>query len=314
MERTYLEVPFKQKDEAKALGARWDPQRKQWFAEPGTDLVGLARWLPGSAGSSSSCGSGAAGSAIAPPLAVARRPVATPFLPVAERRALAAGPPLALYTDGACKGNKDVKSKSCPAGWGVVVVEDTDGNGSAGSGAHSQGRAKVELFGPVVLDANSEAFLGAEVCSNNTGELSAICEALLWLRDYEASPRPAVIYYDSTYAANITTGAYRAQKNQRLAKTAQSLFREVQSSRNGNVKLVHVKGHSGAKWNEFADALANRGATGVCCEQGRWAPKSARTAPAVPSAKRDRPSGAEEDDDDAEAMPPSAKRSRITGV
>lgn len=27
----YLEVPFKEKDEAKRLGARWDPNMKKWY-------------------------------------------------------------------------------------------------------------------------------------------------------------------------------------------------------------------------------------------------------------------------------------------
>jgi len=44
--RTYLAVPFKEKDEAKALGAKWDAQAKAWYAPEGTDLEqsGLARW------------------------------------------------------------------------------------------------------------------------------------------------------------------------------------------------------------------------------------------------------------------------------
>ena len=38
-------MPYSQKDEAKAAGARWDPQAKRWFApHPGTP--GLARWTP----------------------------------------------------------------------------------------------------------------------------------------------------------------------------------------------------------------------------------------------------------------------------
>eukprot|EP00969_Alexandrium_andersonii_P146779 6491212-Alexandrium_andersonii.AAC.1 len=49
----------------------------------------------------------------------------------------------------------------------------------------------AELFGPVVLDPNSGLYLGAEVASNNTGELCGICEALLWLRDCEPSGAPA---------------------------------------------------------------------------------------------------------------------------
>ena len=43
--RVYLEVPFAQKNEAKALGCRWDPHRVQWYAPPGTDLQPLQPWL-----------------------------------------------------------------------------------------------------------------------------------------------------------------------------------------------------------------------------------------------------------------------------
>lgn len=46
--RTYLKVPFSEKNEAKKLGAKWDKDKKMWFAPEGTDLDHLARWMPGS--------------------------------------------------------------------------------------------------------------------------------------------------------------------------------------------------------------------------------------------------------------------------
>jgi hypothetical protein len=44
--RIDLSVPYAEKDGAKALGARWDPAKKTWYAPPGTDLEPLKRWLP----------------------------------------------------------------------------------------------------------------------------------------------------------------------------------------------------------------------------------------------------------------------------
>lgn len=41
---TYLYVPFDDKDEAKALGARWDGSERLWFAPAGADLPSFARW------------------------------------------------------------------------------------------------------------------------------------------------------------------------------------------------------------------------------------------------------------------------------
>lgn len=46
MARIDLIVPFSQKDEAKALGARWDPDLKVWYIPEGGDVAQLARWLP----------------------------------------------------------------------------------------------------------------------------------------------------------------------------------------------------------------------------------------------------------------------------
>lgn len=42
----YLNVPFRSKDAAKALGARFDGKVKCWYAEAGCDMVPFATWLP----------------------------------------------------------------------------------------------------------------------------------------------------------------------------------------------------------------------------------------------------------------------------
>jgi len=41
----YLRCPFREKDDCKALGGRWDPDRKKWFVPAGTDLMPFKRWL-----------------------------------------------------------------------------------------------------------------------------------------------------------------------------------------------------------------------------------------------------------------------------
>jgi Antirestriction protein len=45
-ERTYLAVPYAEKDEAKALGAKWDARQKAWYVPAGTELDGFRAWLP----------------------------------------------------------------------------------------------------------------------------------------------------------------------------------------------------------------------------------------------------------------------------
>jgi hypothetical protein len=43
--RVILSVPFEEKDQAKALGARWDPQQKHWWISSKVDTIPFARWL-----------------------------------------------------------------------------------------------------------------------------------------------------------------------------------------------------------------------------------------------------------------------------
>ncbi len=59
----------------------------------------------------------------------------------------------------------------------------------------------MELFGPVVTDESDPLFMGADGHSNNTlaGELQAVAEALLWLKDTERSLSPVLFCLDSEY-------------------------------------------------------------------------------------------------------------------
>lgn len=46
MSGTYLVSSFADKDRVKALGARWDPSRRQWYVPEGRELAPFAQWLP----------------------------------------------------------------------------------------------------------------------------------------------------------------------------------------------------------------------------------------------------------------------------
>lgn len=45
-EKTFLEVQFDDRQAAKAVGAKWDPQAKHWYAPRGSDLDRFTVWLP----------------------------------------------------------------------------------------------------------------------------------------------------------------------------------------------------------------------------------------------------------------------------
>lgn len=44
VERQELAVPYKDRAEAKAAGAKWDKEKKTWFADAGADMEKLAKW------------------------------------------------------------------------------------------------------------------------------------------------------------------------------------------------------------------------------------------------------------------------------
>lgn len=69
MSATYLNVPFRDKDSAKALGARWDPVQRQWYVPLGRELVSFAAWLP--AGFAGTAGSELSPAPVAPAPALA---------------------------------------------------------------------------------------------------------------------------------------------------------------------------------------------------------------------------------------------------
>jgi len=56
--RQYLNVPYAEKDEAKALGARFDPDVKKWFIPNGNQTPeAFARWVSTDSSGESSGGS-----------------------------------------------------------------------------------------------------------------------------------------------------------------------------------------------------------------------------------------------------------------
>jgi len=44
MAKKYLDVAYKDRDLAKRLGARWDPNVKRWYCPAGSDLARIFAW------------------------------------------------------------------------------------------------------------------------------------------------------------------------------------------------------------------------------------------------------------------------------
>ena len=155
---------------------------------------------------------------------------------------------IALYIDGSCLENQNVTAET-PAAWGMAIVIGDNGLGKG------SGEILEETWGRVICKPNAEEFIGAEVGSNNTAELTAFAMALRWLL-IDDSEYSAIIYTDSQYAGNLATGAWRAKANKSLVKHVQNLWQEVAQVR--TVEWRHVRAHRGHRWNERANHLANR--------------------------------------------------------
>eukprot|EP00973_Karenia_brevis_P039191 5412966-Karenia_brevis.AAC.1 len=78
--------------------------------------------------------------------------------------------------------------------------------------------------GPVVVDKRSQYFIGAEVKSNNTAELSACIEFFFWLLAQVASSNPIVklgssvtLHTDSKYVLGLAQNKFRPRENINMA-------------------------------------------------------------------------------------------------
>ncbi len=132
----------------------------------------------------------------------------------------------------------------------------------------------------MVTDESDPLFMGADGHSNNTGELQAAAEALLWLKYTERSFSPVLFCLDSEYAANATQGTSQVHKNAVLIEKARKLYLEEARRRAGGLSFTHVPSHCKIPGNERADELAARGKANLRCTVGRFEncgpPRSAR--------------------------------------
>ena len=141
---------------------------------------------------------------------------------------------VALYTDGACKGNPGA------GGWGVVL---------------EYGKHRKELFG------------GDVETTNNRMELMAAIAGLSALK----SRCVVDLYTDSVYVkdgitkwlSNWKSNGWRTAAKKPVAN--RDLWEQLdQAVSDHQVNWHWVKGHSGDPGNERADELANQGVSSIC--------------------------------------------------
>ena len=141
-----------------------------------------------------------------------------------------------FYTDGS--GSKGRCNASTPAGWGWCMLSGSDW---------------IDARGPVITHADHTAYLGATVGSNNTGELSAIAEAVLYAIEHEI--RHVVIHSDSQWSINVLTGRWRPKTHHNFINN----IRQLLKTPGFDIRFQWIKAHVGYEGNERADKLAEEG-------------------------------------------------------
>ena len=120
-------------------------------------------------------------------------------------------------------------------------------------------------YGRVCIDRTSADYGGAEVHTNNTGELTALLEALRWvatqpqLADIIKTIR---IVTDSMYVLNLTRVDWDPTTNRALVRTCQRIIATTTAlypTSNDWSKAHTTLSDADAFWNNEADRLANAG-------------------------------------------------------
>ena len=164
-----------------------------------------------------------------------------------------------FYTDGS--GSKGRCTSSTPAGWGWCLRKGDDW---------------IDACGPVVTSPDHTAYLGANVGSNNTGELTAIAEAALYSLEHNVTT--SHIHSDSQWAINVITGKWRPKTHHNLINNIRALL----STPLFQFHLHWVRSHVRNEGNEGADKLANEGRASVTSKGGRQHAKPQPTHTAAP--------------------------------
>lgn len=124
-----------------------------------------------------------------------------------------------VYTDGAYSSSRDM------GGFAFVVLEN-----------------KEKIYSYFFNEPNT---------TNNRMEITAVLKALYWLKEVGKLNEEIIIYTDSMYVIGSMTKNWKRNKNVDLFSELDNIYKQFKT-----IVFMHVKGHSGDKYNELCDKLA----------------------------------------------------------
>ena len=142
---------------------------------------------------------------------------------------------LKIYTDGACE-NNDIISDTRRGGYCAILLLDNN----------EKIVVKGKEFGT----------------TNNRMELTAFIEGLKKVNELQYNDK-ITVFLDSNYVKNAFTNNWlnNWQKNnwmtydKKEVKNKDLWLKLLELTKNKDIELIHVKGHSGNKYNEEADKI-----------------------------------------------------------
>ena len=150
-----------------------------------------------------------------------------------------------LYTDGSYTPEKNGDPIKC--GWGFCALTSCVG-------------PVIDMCGPVDIHGPLAELHSATDLSNNVGELCAILHALCWASHHQHLGS-ITIAFDSDYAMNTIKRNWRPKTNIPLVLMCRRALACVESY--AEVDWYKVVSHTGVRFNERADHLADCGANGL---------------------------------------------------
>ena len=124
-----------------------------------------------------------------------------------------------IYTDGAYSSSRN------QGGWAFVVVKDNE-----------------------IIYKEYDGLINT---TNNRMEIQAVISALNWLYENNYTEEEISIYTDSMYVIGSMTKNWKRNKNVDLFTELDNIYKQFKT-----IVFMHVKGHSGDKYNELCDKLA----------------------------------------------------------
>ena len=162
------------------------------------------------------------------------------------------------FTDGAWDGeNAAEEIPNLTAGWGAAEFECVR-EGTPNAIPMGQLLARARAMGPqpdsyharligvkngtVEDDPKSPKYIGAVAHTNNTGELTAVYEAVVSALTRASGAGSEIIWSDSLYAINMTTGKWRPKctRNREIVSRLRGVWRRIQRTQRARPREVQA--------------------------------------------------------------------------